>query len=397
MKREDLAGGIRECLQRLPAPYAQHYGVVPPSPPEAGVMLGDAAARHGQALSALGEIAALARALPDPYLISRVLSRQEALSSSALEGTHSTLNELLVVDEDDQDASHATRQVRDYARTLEQFLPQASSEGPALFRLPTVLALHQAVMQHDPAYRGTPGTLRRNVVWIGGTGHIAYSTYNPPPPDQVAACLEATLDYMRADGMQQMTQSLITRLAIAHAHFEAVHPFSDGNGRVGRLLLPLMMAADGQIPLYLSPYIEAHRQDYYAALKRAQQRLDWPPLIGFLSDAIIRTVTEVQVTRQATQALKATWQQRRAFRKGSTALRALDLLTDYPVLTASRLGHLLDITPPAAQTALAQLCQVGILTERTGYARNRIYAAEDVLTILNRPFGEEPALPDPPS
>ena len=106
MKREDLAGGIRECLQRLPAPYAQHYGVVPPPPPEAGVMLGDAAARHGQALSALGEIAALARTLPDPYLISRVLSRQEALSSSALEGTHSTLNELLVVDEDDQGASH---------------------------------------------------------------------------------------------------------------------------------------------------------------------------------------------------------------------------------------------------------------------------------------------------
>ncbi|KPH85626.1 filamentation induced by cAMP protein Fic (plasmid) [Komagataeibacter intermedius AF2] len=126
-------------------------------------------------------------------------------------------------------------------------------------------------------------------------------------------------------------------------------------------------------------------------------RLDWPPLIGFLSDAIIRTVTEVQVTRQATQALQATWRQRRAFRKGSAALRALDLLTDYPVLTASRLGHLLDITPPAAQTALAQLCQVGILTERTGYARNRIYAAEEVLTILNRPFGEEPALPDPSS
>ncbi|WEQ54142.1 Fic/DOC family N-terminal domain-containing protein (plasmid) [Komagataeibacter oboediens] len=87
-------------------PYSQHYGVVPPPPPEESVMLGDAAARHGQALSALGEIAALARTLPDPYLISRVLSRQEALSSSALEGTHSTLNELLVVDEDDQGASH---------------------------------------------------------------------------------------------------------------------------------------------------------------------------------------------------------------------------------------------------------------------------------------------------
>lgn len=391
MRREDLAGGIRETLQRLPPPYAQHYGVVPPPPPDGSLVLGTVGARHGAAMAALGEITALARTLPDPYLISRVLGRREAVSSSALEGTHSTLSELLVVDEDDHGATQAVRQVRDYARALEHFLPRAAESGRDLFRRDLVEALHRAVVAHDPGYRDTPGRLRQDVVWIGGAGHIAYSTYNPPPPDQVVPCLEATLAYMREDGMQMMTQSLITRLAVAHAHFEAVHPFHDGNGRVGRLLIPLMMAAEGQVPLYLSPYIEANRQAYYDALKRAQQRLDWPPLIGFLSDALIQTVREIRITREATQALKTAWLTRRPFRRGSAALRTLDLLTDYPVLTAPRLSILLEITAPATHTALAQLCQAGILTERTGYTRNRIYAAEEILLLLNRPFGEEPA------
>ncbi|WP_264784747.1 Fic family protein, partial [Gluconobacter cerinus] len=101
-----------------------------------------------------------------------------------------------------------------------------------------------------------------------------YSVYNPPPPAAVPHFLEETLDYMREDGMQMMTQSLITRMALAHTHFEAAHPFRDGNGRVGRLLLPLMMAAEKQVPLYLSPYIELHKQADYAVLKQAQQKLN---------------------------------------------------------------------------------------------------------------------------
>jgi Fic family protein len=194
--------------------------------------------------------------------------------------------------------------------------------------------------------------------------------------------------------MQQMTQGIITRMAIAHAHFEAVHPFRDGNGRVGRLLLPLMMAAEKHVPLYLSPYIEANKTRYYAALKDAQQRLEWGPTIAFMANAVTGTVDELMKTRTALSELSERWKDRRKFRKGSAAMRALDELPHYPVVTAKRLANLLDIAVSQAHQAIAQLEQAGILTERTGYARNRIYAANEALAIINRPFGEEPILPD---
>ena len=202
------------------------------------------------------------------------------------------------------------------------------------------------------------------VVWIGGGGNIAYSTWNPPPPEDVPACLNETMDYLRNEGMQQMTQDLIVRMAIAHAHFEAVHPFRDGNGRVGRMLLPLMMAASGHVPLYLSPYIDAHKTEYFAALKATQLRLDWATMVGFLSDAIVGTVHELMVTRQALAALRAAWLQRRRFRKGSAALRALDLLPHFPIITAQRLAGMLSISMPQAFQAIDQLTEADILKRR---------------------------------
>ena len=393
MKRTELSGGVRERLVRLPAPYEHHYGVLPLPLPEEGIPLGEVTALHSQAQLALGQADEIARSLPDPYQISRILSRREAVSSSAMEGTHSTLDELLIADEDDDQAGQAVRQVRDYALALERFVPSALIQGRQIFQVDLIQNLHRSVLGHDASYRDTPGDFRQEVVWIGGNGHIAYSVYNPPPPAEVPHFLEETLDYMREDGMQMMTQSLITRMALAHAHFEAVHPFRDGNGRVGRLLLPLMMAAEKHVSLYLSPYIELHKQAYYAALKQAQQKLNWLPLIGFVSNAIVQTVQEIRITREALRTLNAAWLTRRSFRKGSAALRALDILRDYPVLTAPRLGTLLSITPPAAHTAIGQLCQAGILRERTGYARNRIYVADEVLGILNRPFAEDPIVP----
>ncbi|MBR0560463.1 Fic family protein [Neokomagataea anthophila] len=394
MKRTDLSGGVRERLVRLPPPYEHHYGVRPQPLPETSIPLDDVTALHAQAQRALGQADDIAQSLPDPYQITRILSRREAVSSSAMEGTHSTLDELLIADENEDHAGHTVRQVRDYALALEHFLPAARLRGREIFQTDLIQSLHRHVLGHDPSYRDVPGAFRNDVVWIGGNGHIAYSIYNPPPPAEVPHCLDHTLDYMREDGLHMMTQSLISRMALAHAHFEAVHPFRDGNGRVGRLLLPLMMAAEHHVPLYLSPYIEQHKDAYYAALKHAQQRVHWLPLIGFIARAIIETVQELRVSREALQTLHRVWLTRRSFRKGSASLRALDVLTAYPVLTAQRLGTLLAITPPAALTAIHQLCQAGILRERTGYARNRIYAADDVLTILNRPFAEEPVLPE---
>ena len=386
MRRAMLSPAVRQRLVRLPEPHAAHYGVVPARPPVTGIGLGAAAGRHAAAMTALGEAAEIQRGLPDAYLLSRMLARREAVSSSAMEGTQSTLDELLLLEEGGG-ASRATEQVRDYARVLEAHLPRFSTEGPGAFGIDEFLRLHRAVMSSDPTHRGIPGALRERVVWIGG-GDISTSTFNPPPPGDVPICLEGTAEYLRADLGQLLTQSLLTRMAVAHAHFEAVHPFQDGNGRVGRLLWPLMMAAEGSPPLYLSPYVEANRGAYYEALRQAQQRERWEAIVGFVSDAVVGTVAELKAILADLGTLAEAWRASLVPRKGSAVQRTLPLLAHHPVVTVKRLETLLGVSAPAANAAVARLAAEGILRERTGYDRNRVFVATDVLRVLNRPFGE---------
>ncbi|KQQ14319.1 cell filamentation protein Fic [Methylobacterium sp. Leaf123] len=395
MKRDHLAPAVRERLVRLPPPYDNHYGVVPAPPPEGGLHLTDVLPRLSEASQALGRVQALAEQMEDQFQISRILKRQEAVSSSSIEGTNSTLDEILAVEDGgDETARAEARQVRDYAILLDQLVPEAQARGPDIFTLALIQRLHADVMRSDSAYKDRLGDLRQAVVWIGGGGNIAYSTWNPPPPDRVREGLLDTVDYLRNEGLQAVHQNLITRMAVAHAHFEAVHPFRDGNGRVGRLLLPLMMAADGIVPLYISPYIDAHKESYYTALKRAQQRLEWAEIVGFLADAIVGTVDELMTTRAALKRLKDDWLRRRKFRRNAASTRALDLLVNHPVLSVKRLGQLLDVSGAQASQAIEQLAAANILHERTGHRRNRVFVAGEVLTIINRPFGAEPALPE---
>lgn len=395
MKRDDLCHAVKERLKRLPPPFESHYGVVPLPPPEDSVLVSPVMVQMSDANAALGRITTLAGELADLWLISRILPRREAISSSSIEGTNSTLDELLFIEEtEDEDATDATKQVRDYALALDDLVPRAQQERYALFTVDLVKELHRFVVRGDTSYQDASGEIRSRVVWIGGGRDIAYSTYNPTPPDDIAVCLGEFVDYMQNNGMQAMTQNLITRMAVAHAHFEAIHPFRDGNGRVGRLLLPLMMAADGQVPLYLSPYIAERKDAYYTALKKAQQKLEWYHLVGFLSEAITGTVDELFSTRNALQCLAALWRKRRRFRKESAAEKALHLLSHYPVITIRRLSQLIDVSIPAATTAIEQLMEAGILKELTGYRRNRVFTAIEVLQIINRPFGEAPILPE---
>ena len=396
MKRADLSHDVRQTLKRLPPPYDSHYGVVPTAPPELPPSVIPVAERHAAAMRALARLETLVAELGDPWLVSRVLVRREAVSSSAIEGTNSTLDALLTLEETGEDAQSgqaAARQIRDYTDCLGDFLPRAREQGVSIFTECLVRALHCATMKGAPGYADAPGALRTRVVWIGGTGDIAYSTYNPPPPEDIARCLADNIAFMRDDPGVRFHTSPVTRMAVAHAHFEAVHPFRDGNGRVGRLLLPLMMASEGHVPLYLSPYMETHRAAYYAALKDAQQRLVWHAIIGFMADAVTATVEELLATRAALLSLRKIWLARRRFRRGSAALRALDVLPHYPVITVGRLASRLAVTWPQAATAIRQLTEAGILVERTGYRRNRLFAAQEALSVINRPFGAEPVLP----
>jgi Fic family protein len=337
----------------------------------------------------------IAASLPDHFALSRILVRQEAVNSSSMEGTHSTLDAVLEAEEAEPglEPDEATVQVRDYAIALEDSLRLVMERGRDAFSLKLIERLHASVMAGDKTYKDVPGKLRERVVWIGGGKNPADSDFNPPPPRRVRKCLEEHIAYLRTDGMQPLQQSIILRLAIAHAHFEAIHPFRDGNGRVGRLLLPLMMAADGHAPLYLAPYVNINKPRYVDGLKAAQQRLDYAPLVNVLSDAIIATVREAEVSIDALQRLLPIWRARRKFRGGSAALRALDLLMGFPVITARRLSEHLGITFAAANKGIAQLVEARILRGHGGKARGRIFIAPDVLRIFNRTFGDEPIMP----
>jgi len=394
MRRATLTESVRRRLERLPPPFDAHYGVVPSAPSEEPIDISAAVGAHHIAMKAIQKADRISGSLPNHFLLSRILVRQEAINSSSIEGTHSTLDAVLEAEEagEEGNADAGTGLVRDYAAALEHTLALIERDRRQGFTLELIQDLHRNLMTGDPDYKDTPGELRTRVVWIGGKG-IEHSAFNPPSPVRMRQCLEEHIAYLRTDGLQQVQQSIIVRLAIAHAHFEAVHPFRDGNGRLGRLLIPLMMAADEHAPLYLSPYINANKPRYADGLKAAQQRLDYAPLVNLLSDAIIASVREAEQSVEALRQLKTVWLKRRKFRKNSAAERAVDLLTGFPVVTARRLSRELNITYAAANTGISQLAGAGILKEHTGHRRNRLFAAREVLRIFNRPFGDEPEIP----
>jgi Fic family protein len=187
-----------------------------------------------------------------------------------------------------------------------------------------------------------------------------------------------------------MGLQLSMRMAISHAHFEAIHPFSDGNGRIGRMIWPLQMVQAGIAPIYLSGYVEAQKSDYYAVLQAAQKRLDYGPIIVFLADAIARSHEEMEHSRAALIRLGEEWQSSVSARAGSTEQKALTILLSSPLITAGELSARAGVTFAASSRALEKLKEKGVISERTGFKRNRLFAAEDVIAVLSRRFGDDP-------
>ena len=215
-------------------------------------------------------------------LVLSLLVKREALQSSRIEGTFSTIDQVLTPGElYDKKEKSARASVVGYAHALESAFQRAKKSGVKILTPLLIKKLHKEMMSHDPEYRGRPGVLRSETgvyATIGGLGRPENSTFNPAPPKHVKRTLEKNLSWLRDETLIEMSQagmapSLVVRLARGHWHFEAVHPFSDGNGRVGRMLLTLQMVCEGYAPLYLSGYIEAYKQAYYEALKQAQMKL----------------------------------------------------------------------------------------------------------------------------
>lgn len=394
MQRQHLSEPIRQRLERYPPPFDSHYGIVPP-PPETAVLIDPVAEEHAAALAAIATMDRLVATLPHAFFVTRVLNRTEAVRSSRIEDTSSTLDELLSYEATQdveetagfRDRTADLRLVHAYATILDHLLPEVRNGGPSVLDASLIGRLHELLMRDDPEYADPPGKIRDRVVWVGGTD-ISMSSYNPAPPGRIAECLDDHVTFLQ-DDLARMSMSLPARMAVAHAHFEAIHPFRDGNGRVGRLLLPLMMVAEGHTPLYLAGHLERHKQEYYAALKTAQQRLDFLALIRLFCTAITTAADEAMRVQDELARLPAQWRGQARYRAKSAADRMLDLLPVHPMVTVEGVARLLDISFVAANRGVEQLVERGVLRERTGYRRNRIFVADAAITAMTTAFVEE--------
>jgi Fic family protein len=395
--KEGLPSGVEKFDHQKSAGM---WFVVPPPPPK------DLPTRLPESLlagaeSAIASQPAIDQATDLDRLISYLFIRKEAVESSRIEGTMSTLDHVLTPGNllDQYRAKSEGASVRGYAHALEEELKQIPQKGLSIFSLELISRLHRATMALDPKFRGIPGKLRSeplDLVCISGpTQRPQDSIYNPAPPLRVRGCLEAVMDWFSDAQFIKKSQAgvgmpLTVRMAIGHSHFEAIHPFSDGNGRVGRMLMTLQMACHGKVPIYLSGYIEEHKQEYYQTLQQAQKRLNYAPLTEYVAYAIIASSIESQRTRERLETLPSEWLERGAFRKNSTAEKSLRWLIANPIFTVKELELNLKVSAQAANTAADLLQKKGVVRERTGFERNRVFAAEEVISLLSRRFGADP-------
>lgn len=330
--------------------------------------------------AALSELSGLGRHLPNPNLLIAPYVRREAILSSRIEGTKTNLAELLLDEveagttgEADADVS----EVRNYVVALEYGIKRLTSL-PLSLRL--VREIHARLMKGVRGNYATPGEFRRSQNWIGPPGSTpATATYVPPPPEQVHDCLN---NWERFLHIRDRFPDLI-QCAVMHEQFEAIHPFVDGNGRVGRLLITLFLIERGRLSqplLYLSAYFEAHRQDYYDLLQRVRTLGDRAAWIRFFLAGVMETAREGVQRAGQLMDLRESFRQR--VRDKPKALALTDALFLNPYMSVTRAEQLLKVSNPTARQAVRVLEGKGILEEISGRAWGRLYLARPILEAI---------------
>lgn len=372
---------IRSTLNGLP-----HSAFVPaPLPPNPALALDhDLAAKRDHALVALGELKGITRILPDARLFLYQYVRKEALLSSQIEGTQSSLSDLLLYELDEAPGVPLddVREVSNYIDALEHGLQRMREGFPLSLRL--IREMHALLLRRGRGAGKSPGDFRRTSVWIGGPSPDR-AQFVPPPADLVPECLDALERFLHAteDGI-----SPLARAGLAHVQFETIHPFLDGNGRLGRLLIVLMLCDAGlldQPSLYLSLFFKSRREDYYLRLDAVRTHGDWEGWLAFFFDGV--TATSGQAVDTAQRLLRLFHEDRDTLRANGrmagTALQLHEAFTRHPLLTTSRLGKDTGLSKPAIARGLAAMEADGIVREITGKQRYKIYAYQTYLDILS--------------
>ena len=341
---------------------------------------------------ALGELAGLGRTLPNPYLLTRPFLRREAVLSSRIEGTQASLVDLYAFEVesplfDEPERRDDVQEVQNNVRALEHGLERLE-ELPISVRL--IREMHAVLMEGVRGAQRDPGQFRRVQNWIGPPGaEISESSYVPPPPGEIPAALGALERYVHEDtGLPPLVD-----IALVHYQFEAIHPFLDGNGRIGRLLITLMLIERDLLPeplLYLSAYFERHREAYYDHLLAVSQRGAWEEWLHFFLRGVSAEARDASRRARRLFDLRENYRERFQ-REGAriNLLAAIDHLFARPVTDIRELEGAMSISFEAARRLVALLEGEGVLEEITGRRRNRVYAAREIMQTLQGPLDDE--------
>jgi Fic family protein len=382
MKENDFSAGKSGRVIRTPQDY---LAFVPnPLPPVIPFDMSLALALS-KADSALSELSGLGGQLPNPHLLISPYIRREAVLSSRIEGTKASLSDLLIDEIDEgnlrRPENDDIQEVRNYIHAMEHGITLLASL-PLSLRL--IREIHAKLMSGVRGDKATPGEFRRSQNWIGPAGSTPMTaTFVPPPVHEMTESLGEWEKFLHVrDVMPDLIQC-----AMMHAQFETIHPFLDGNGRVGRLLVTFFLLERKRLSeplLYLSAFIDAHKNDYYDLLQRVRTHGDWVSWIRFFLQGVAEIATEAG--EQAKELHRLREQYRVQMRDKANALGLLDDLFINPYMTIGRAGKVLGKTHPTAKAAIAVLEEQKILREITGRQWGRYYVCQPVLDALEKPF-----------
>jgi len=329
---------------------------------------------------ALGTLSGLGETLLNPHLLIYPFVRKEAVLSSRIEGTQSSLSDLLLFEATKAEKQGDVREVQNYVRAMEHGLKRLE-ELPLSLRL--IRELHAILMEGVRGERATPGEFRQSQNWIGLPGcTLNDATFVPPPVAEMKEALDQLEKFLHA--ATQLPP--LVELALIHYQFETIHPFLDGNGRIGRLLITLFLCQRGILNkplLYLSAFFEHHRQEYYQYLLDVSQSGAWRQWIEFVLQAVIEQSDDaVKRARRLLDLHRSYYQTSLEKRLPPTARQLVELIFMKPVLNTKVAQEYLKVTYPGAQKAINALVEQGMLAEITGGKRNKAYAANEILGIL---------------
>ncbi|MHB1981558.1 MAG: Fic family protein [Sulfobacillus sp.] len=356
-----------------------------PLPPTPSLeMTGSRQALLEQALLALGRLDGLMPSLPDAHQLLYSYIRREAVLSSQIEGTQSSLSDLLLFEIKQAPGlpMDDVVEVSNYVAAMEHGRARLHDSFPISNRL--IRELHQRLMGRGRGRNRQPGAFRDSQVWLG-TPSAREAQFIPPPPTAIADCMAALEAFIHD---QSVPYPVLIKAALIHAQFETIHPFLDGNGRVGRLLIPLLLVSGGvlsQSILYLSLFFKENRLEYYKLLDLTRTQGDWEAWIDFFLIGVASTAAQAVEMAGRLRDLVVEDQERirTTGRRTGSALRVHEILKQRVIVTIRDVGRRSGLSFPAASSGMQLLLELGQAKEVTGLRRNRIFVYERYLNILN--------------